>query len=593
MAISNTEDERLHALKQLRLLDTPPAESFDRITRMASQLFDLPIAAISLTDSDRQWFKSRVGVDHWEIPRDRAPCGEVADTTRAVLIPDLRDHPCYRDSLLAQSGIRFYAGAPLITREGFCLGAMCVLGTEPRQVSEQEQAALTDLAAMVMAQVELQHAFGRVDAVTGLPNRHQLLEDLHDQAAGGDGGPRHLVLAEVIDALKMSDTVRVLGVGVIEDLMREATRAISASIGLDTQIYHVGAAQFAWIVRSSQAETGLEDRLRDLGAHLHKHLSSAPVRISLNPVIGVAPIAVGQTLAEDAIRMAHNAAQEARLTGQSVSTYSMVADDHHRRRFRLLSDMRTALISGRELSLVYQPRIDLRTGACIGAEALLRWKHPELGGISPGEFIPLVEQTDLAGPLTAWVIAEAIRQIMAWRDMAIELSVSVNVSVANLDQPEFATDLIEHLQRAGIRPSVFEVEVTESALIKNRTHVEEQLRTIRNAGIRVAIDDFGTGYSSLSYLRHLPADLVKIDQSFVRDLAGDQKGQMLVRHLIEMSRGLGFRVVAEGVEDAQAYEILRSWHCEEAQGYWMSPPLAAIDLQAWLGAQATVRDEAA
>lgn len=593
MAISNTEDERLHALKQLRLLDTPPAESFDRITRMASQLFDLPIAAISLTDSDRQWFKSRVGVDHWEIPRDRAPCGEVADTTRAVLIPDLRDHPCYRDSLLAQSGIRFYAGAPLITREGFCLGAMCVLGTEPRQVSEQEQAALTDLAAMVMAQVELQHAFGRVDAVTGLPNRHQLLEDLHDQAAGGDGGPRHLVLAEVIDALKMSDTVRVLGVGVIEDLMREATRAISANLGLDTQIYHVGAAQFAWIVRSSQAETGLEDRLRDLGAHLHKHLSSAPVRISLNPVIGVAPIAVGQTLAEDAIRMAHNAAQEARLTGQSVSTYSMVADDHHRRRFRLLSDMRTALISGRELSLVYQPRIDLRTGACIGAEALLRWKHPELGGVSPGEFIPLVEQTDLAGPLTAWVIAEAIRQIMAWRDMAIELSVSVNVSVANLDQPEFATDLIEHLQRAGIRPSVFEVEVTESALIKNRTHVEEQLRTIRNAGIRVAIDDFGTGYSSLSYLRHLPADLVKIDQSFVRDLAGDQKGQMLVRHLIEMSRGLGFRVVAEGVEDAQAYEILRSWHCEEAQGYWMSPPLAAIDLQAWLAAQATVRDEAA
>jgi len=593
MAISKTEDGRLHALKQLRLLDTPPAESFDRITRMASQLFDLPIAAISLTDSDRQWFKSRVGVDHWEIPRDRAPCGEVADTTRVLLIPDLRDHPCYRDSPLAQSGIRFYAGAPLITREGFCLGAMCVLGMEPRQVSEQEQAALTDLAAMVMAQVELQHAFGRVDAVTGLPNRHQLLEDLHDQAAGGDGGPRHLVLAEVIDALKMSDTVRVLGVGVIEDLMREATRAISANLGLDTQIYHVGAAQFAWIVRSSQAETGLEDRLRDLGAHLHKHLSSAPVRISLNPVIGVAPIAVGQTLAEDAIRMAHNAAQEARLTGQSVSTYSMVADDHHRRRFRLLSDMRTALISGRELSLVYQPRIDLRTGACIGAEALLRWKHPELGGVSPGEFIPLVEQTDLAGPLTAWVIAEAIRQIMAWRDMAIELSVSVNVSVANLDQPEFATDLIEHLQRAGIRPSAFEVEVTESALIKNRTHVEEQLRTIRNAGIRVAIDDFGTGYSSLSYLRHLPADLVKIDQSFVRDLAGDQKGQMLVRHLIEMSRGLGFRVVAEGVEDAQAYEILRSWHCEEAQGYWMSPPLAAIDLQAWLAAQATVRDEAA
>ena len=593
MASIHSEDARLHALKQLRLLDTPPAESFDRITRMASQLFDLPIAAVSLTDSNRQWFKSRVGVDHWQIPRDRAPCGEVADTMSSLVIPDLLEHPCYRSSPLAQSGIRFYAGAPLTTREGFCLGAMCVLGTEPRKISEQEQTALTDLAAMVMAQVELQHAFGRVDAVTGLPNRHQLLEDLHDQDSEDDDGPRHLALAEVIDALKMSDTVRVLGVGVIEDLTREATRVISVNLGPGTQVYHVGAAQFAWIIPFSREDQGLESELNNLNAQLNKHLSSAPVRISLNPVIGIAPLAASQNLGEDVIRMAHNAAQEARLTGQSVSTYSMAADDHHRMRFQLLSDMRTALISGQGLSLVYQPRIDLSTGACIGAEALLRWKHPELGAVSPGEFIPLVEQTDLAGPLTAWVIAEAIRQIAVWRAMAINLTISVNVSVANLDQPQFAIGLIEDLRKADIHPAAFEVEVTESALIKNRAHVEEQLRAIQSAGIRVAIDDFGTGYSSLSYLRHLPADLVKIDQSFVCDLADDPKGQMLVRHLIEMSRGLGFRVVAEGVEDREAYEILRSWQCEEAQGYWMSRPLVPVDLEKWLKERATTLYEAA
>ena len=593
MTITQTEDARLHALKQLRLLDTPPAESFDRITRMASQLFGLPIAAVSLTDSDRQWFKSRVGVEHWQIPRDGAPCGEVADTTTSLVIPDLLEHPCYCSSPLAQSGIRFYAGAPLTTREGFCLGAMCVLGTEPRQVSEHEQAALTDLAAMVMAQVELQHAFGRVDAVTGLPNRHQLLEDLYDQASEADRGPCQLALAEVIDALKMSDTIRVLGVGVIEDLMREATRVISENLGPSTQVYHVGAAQFAWVIPFAQDDHKLEGELHNLGVQLNRHLSSAPVRISLNPVISVAPLGSGQNLGEDAIRMAHNAAQEARLMGHPVSTYSMAADDQHRRRFRLLSDMRTALISGQELSLVYQPRIDLNTGSCIGAEALLRWKHPELGAVSPGEFIPLVEQTDLAEPLTAWVIAAAIRQIIAWRAMAIDLAISVNVSVANLDQPHFATDLIKQLQRSGIRPSTFEVEVTESAVIKNRSHVEEQLRAIQNAGIRVAIDDFGTGYSSLSYLRHLPADLVKIDQSFVRDLADDLKGQTLVQHLIAMSQGLGFRVVAEGVEDGEAYEILRSWRCEEAQGYWMSRPLEPADLQNWLETRAATLHEAA
>ena len=577
-----SEDKRLQALKQLRLLNTPPAESFDRITRMASQLFGLPIAAISLTDCDRQWFKSRVGIDHWEIPRERAPCGEVADTTSSLVIPDLLEHPIYQSSLLAQSGIRFYAGAPLMTREGFCLGAMCVLGTKPRTVSEQEQAALVDLAAMVMAQVELQHAFGRIEAVTGLPNRHQLLEDLHDQATDSDGSLRHLALVEVIDAIKMADTIRVLGIGVVEDLMREATRALSTNLGTLFQIYHVGAAQFAWIVKSSNSESSLEPDLNVLNLQLQAHLSSAPIRISLNPVIGVAPIGVGANIGENAIRMAHNAAQEARLTGHPVSTYSIAADDHHRRRFRLLSDMRVMLISGQELSLVYQPRINLRTGSCVGVEALLRWQHPELGAISPGEFIPLVEQTDMAAPLTAWVIAAAIRQIVSWRALEIDLAVSVNVSVANLDQPHFAADLVEHLEKAGINPASFEIEITESALIKNRIRVEEQLRAIQSAGIRVAIDDFGTGYSSLAYLKHLPADVVKIDQSFVRDLADDPKEQMLVRHLIEMSQGLGFRVVAEGVEDEGAYRILKSWQCEEAQGYWMSRPLTPVDLHSWL-----------
>lgn len=582
MASIQSEVARLHALKHLKLLDTPPAESFDRITRMASQLFGLPIAAISLTDSDRQWFKSRVGVEHWEIPRERAPCGEIADTANCLVIPDLLEHPWYRGSILAHSGIRFYAGAPLITREGFCLGAMCVLGTEPRQASEKEQASLVDLAAMVMAQVELQHAFGRLDAVTGLPNRNQLLEDLSDQAFEPHGQKRYLALIEVIDALKMADTVRVLGVGVVEDLLREATRALSASLGPSLQVYHVGAAQFAWRVSASQDENTIERDLHNLSERLQASLSSAPVRILLNPVIGVAPIGNGQNVGEDAIRMAHNAAQEGRLTGHPVSSYSMAADDHHRRRFRLLSDMRAALISGQELSLVYQPRVDLGTGACVGVEALLRWQHPELGAVSPGEFIPLVEQTDLARPLTAWVIAAAIQQLVTWRALAIDLSVSVNVSVANLDQPYFATDLIERLQEAGIEPAAFEIEITESALIKNRTHVEEQLQEIRNAGIRVAIDDFGTGYSSLSYLKHLPADIVKIDQSFVRDLAEDLKGQTLVRLLIELSRGLGFRVVAEGVENRETYEILRSWQCDEAQGYWMSRPISPAALRTWL-----------
>ncbi|MFP4262209.1 MAG: GAF domain-containing protein [Halomonas sp.] len=151
--MNSLEQARLFALHQLDLLDTPPSESFDRITRMASQLFGLPIAAVSLTDANRQWFKSRVGVDHWEIPRDTAPCAEVSETGGVLVIPDMLASACYRDSHLPNSGIRFYAGAPLVTREGHTLGAMCVLGDMPREVTEQERAMLSDLAAMVMAQI--------------------------------------------------------------------------------------------------------------------------------------------------------------------------------------------------------------------------------------------------------------------------------------------------------------------------------------------------------------------------------------------------------------------------------------------------------
>lgn len=164
-----TEEARMDALLQLDLLDTDPSEAFDRITRMAATLFELPIAAVSLTDRDRQWFKSRVGVKHTSIPREGAPCAQVAETAAVLVIPDMFADPCYRNSHLARSGIRFYAGAPLTTQEGYGLGAMCVLGLEPREVTSSELVALKDLSAMVMAQIELQHAFGRVDHSAGCP----------------------------------------------------------------------------------------------------------------------------------------------------------------------------------------------------------------------------------------------------------------------------------------------------------------------------------------------------------------------------------------------------------------------------------------
>jgi EAL domain-containing protein (putative c-di-GMP-specific phosphodiesterase class I) len=252
--------------------------------------------------------------------------------------------------------------------------------------------------------------------------------------------------------------------------------------------------------------------------------------------------------------------------------------------------MRQALNAEDQLSLAYQPRVDMRTGACVGAEALLRWCHPVLGNISPGEFIPAVEQTELARPLTDWVIGKAIRQSLIWQEAAIAIPISVNVSAANLEENDFAERLFERLAAAGMPSSAIELEVTESAVIRDGSRVREHLRRIRAANIKVAIDDFGTGYSSLSYLKSLPADIIKIDQSFIRDLAGNARGKTLVGSMISMARSLDYHVVAEGVEDADAYEFLRSAHCDEAQGYLIARPAPPGDFARWFTDRAAVAD---
>ncbi|MFN2331812.1 MAG: GAF domain-containing protein, partial [Halomonas sp.] len=252
--MKNSEQARLFALEQLDLLDTLPSESFDRITRMASQLFGLPIAAVSLTDTDRQWFKSRVGVDHREIPREKAPCAAVCESAEVVVIPDMLDSNVYRDSHLANTGIRFYAGAPLTTREGQTLGSMCVLGREPRKVTEQEKATLVDLAAMVMAQIELQHAFGRVDPLTGLANAGQFDEDLQDLAQDASGEQRAAFFTEVVEASQLSVLHRTMGPAFLDELTRVSAQCLKQAISGESKLYHLGGCKFVHLVSADSED---------------------------------------------------------------------------------------------------------------------------------------------------------------------------------------------------------------------------------------------------------------------------------------------------------------------------------------------------
>lgn len=580
------EKARLDALHQLKLLDTPSSESFDRITRMASQIFGLPVAAVSLTDRDRQWFKSRVGVDHESIPREKAPCSQVAESAGPLVIEDLQQDQFYANSPLGLAGTRFYAGAPLVTSDGYGLGALCVLGTEPRQASAAEMAALTDLAAMVMAQIELQHAFGRIDPVSNMPNRTQFCEDLLDMARDHRGEDRLVVVVDLARDDQIGRISRAMGGTRVDELIREAAQSLRRALDPSRIAYHVGATQFAFL---GPIDVDRDAYMGDLRSSFAAIRASSSLRFVTNVAIGVRSFTLGHASASDVLRAAASAAQDARSADGAIALYSPASDIAHRRQYTLLQDFGTALEAGDQLRLVFQPRIELATRRCIGVEALLRWRHPLLGEISPGEFIPIIEQTSLARPTTQWVLDAAMDQLVRWNEVGIVIAVSVNISAANFEE----ADLIERIQlgllRRQLRPDQLEIELTESAIMDHPDHAMAMLADLAAAGICLAIDDFGTGHSSLAYLQRLPAQVVKIDQAFVRNLtAATGPDFVLVETMIGLAQKLGYRVVAEGVETEDAAGVLVQIGCEEAQGFLFGRPMEPANFVRWLSDGETV-----
>lgn len=574
------EEGRLAALRQLKLLDTPASESFDRITRMASQIFNLPVAAVSLTDRDRQWFKSRVGIDHDSIPRDKAPCSEVAETNEPVVIEDFAASPSYADSLLAHAGTRFYAGAPLITTDGYGLGALCVLGTEPRQITPSEMAALIDLAAMVMAQIELQHAFGRIDPVSELATQMQFRDDLVDLARDRPGERRFAVAVDLARDDELSRFRQAMGGARVDDMICEASLALQTALTPARTAYHVGAAQFAFL---SPPDVEQDAYLGLLRSTFDTIRAVSSVRFVTSVAIGVRPFILGEVAADDVLRGASSAAQDARREDGAIAVYSSSNDMAHRRRYRLLEDFGAALEADDQLRLVYQPRLALATGRCISVEALLRWRHPTLGDISPAEFIPIIERTTLARQTTQWVLNTALDELAGWQRAGSPLNLSINISASNFSE----TDLVERIQsgllQRRLRADRLEIELTESAIMDQPDRAMAMLRELADAGVSLAIDDFGTGQSSLAYLQRLPAHVVKIDQAFVRGLsAGDSSDATLIETMVDLAHKLGFRVVAEGIETHNAAAALARMGCEEGQGYLFSRPLDADRLPRWL-----------
>lgn len=576
------EAKRQIRVADLCLLDSTPDETFDQIVALAAAYFQVPIALISIIDGGRQWFRSTIGLSVSETPRRDSFCAyailadeffEVCDATQ--------DERFFDNPLVSGSpGIRYYAAYPLITGEGFGLGSLCIIDTNSRAaMNKRDRAMLEGFARLVMHRIFALRSLSYIDSPTGLFNRARLQADIGE---GLDAQmPSTLVSADLISPKFLNDIVKALGYDFAIQLIIAIRDRLHVLLPAGCKLYKIGPTRFAFLC-PAQVNFDIEDLLDRIVSEFQSPLECLGIPIQMQAGLGVLALIPGESEGQDWLRLVASSSDEARERGIGWMRYQPLQDFAQQRAFSLLQALSEAICAPDQFRLEYQPRIDLATGRCVSVEALLRWTHPQLGAVGPGEFIPLAEKTALMAPLSRWVMRTAIEQAARWQREQSGLKISVNVSAAEMGSAEFVDTLLSLLAEQGVNPTGFEVEFTESAFISNPQEVRRQLERLRASGVDVAIDDFGTGYSNWSYLRDLPANTVKIDQSFTRYLVSDSRDQRLVQTIISLAKGLGYRVVAEGVETKATLELLRQWGCDEGQGYFFAKPMSANAIQAWL-----------
>jgi diguanylate cyclase (GGDEF)-like protein len=413
------------------------------------------------------------------------------------------------------------------------------------------------------------------DALTGLPNRTRFRADVDAALAAAVAPGGCAVLLMDLDHFKeVNDT---LGHQNGDLLLQEVARRLSASVRPGEHVARLSGDEFAVLVPgvADEAPAGRAAE-RILGAFAEPFvINGMPLARSTSMGIALSPR--DATDPDTLLQRADVALYDAKRSRRGHEFYRPERDQYSPARLALYGEFKRALEED-ELLVEYQPQADLRTGRITSAEALVRWRHPIRGLISPVEFIPIVEQTDLVRPLARFVLGEAVRQGAAWRRAGLAIAVAVNLSTRNLLEPDLPDHVEALLTRYDLPARALELEVTETDIMADEKRADACLDRLRALGVRIAVDDFGTGESSYSRLRHLPIDVLKIDKSFIVALQSGGREVSIVKSMIDLGRNLGLRVVAEGAETDAAFQVLQELGCDYVQGYFVAWPMPADDL---------------
>jgi diguanylate cyclase (GGDEF)-like protein/PAS domain S-box-containing protein len=432
----------------------------------------------------------------------------------------------------------------------------------------------------LLRQSELNEHQAMHDGLTGLPNR-TLFRDRIEQAialARRDGG--QLAVA-MIDLDRFKDVNDTLGHHAGDTLLVEVGRRLRGILRSSDTVARLGGDEFGVLISQPRSTSDVAVVIGKMRAALERSVTVEGLALPAEGSIGIAMFPSHGRDVDTLLRHADAAMYCAKETKAGHVFYDGSRAEANPARLTLVSELRRA-IEQRELTLYYQPKAALASGTVKSVEALLRWNHPERGVVGPDEFIPLAQQTGLIKPLTLYVLDEALCQCREWQNAGLNIGVAVNLSVRNLLDADFPTQVRRLLVKREVDPGLLQLEITESTMLSDPVRTKRVLDKLAAMGIALSIDDFGTGYSSLSYLSQLPVNEIKIDRSFVMNMAESDNDAVIVRSTIDLGRNLGLQVVAEGVETEQAWDELSELGCTLAQGYYLSRPVPAAELTEWL-----------
>lgn len=596
-SIPEEEGERLGALRDYGLGSERPLPDLDPVVRIAARMFDMPMAAVNMIGSDHVFFAASTGIGAVDMRRDVSFCAHAILQDAVMVVPDARGDERFHDNplVVADGGIRFYAGVPLRSVEGHALGALCVIDTKPRLCfSSEDKARLRELACMAADRLELRRidvsaanalAVEGTASRDGLDNLRRIAErdvitGLHNRKAFYRAAeaallrqPTAAVIILDIDGFK--DMNNVLGPEAGDQILRAVAQVMVDTAGADCFVARLGNDEFA-VLQSPADEWSANAVVARLLAGLASvsPLCGHELRIGASCGIALAPLH-----AQEAVELIGDAAlalsrAKSRGSGRSISydrELRCSANDRH----GYCLALHRAVTNG-EFLLFFQPQVSLADNRLVGMEALIRWLHPTRGLLSPAAFLPQLERGPLAAGVGTWVIDEACMQAAHWLRMGLsDFRVAVNVFGTQFFTGDLCLDVTRSLARHGLRPEALEIELTENIALSDDDAVLETLHRMRDIGVGIAFDDFGTGYASLSMLTHYPLTRIKIDRLFVSRMLHSAREASVTDAILDIGRNLGISITAEGIETEAQRDYLVERNCPEGQGYLFGRPMPA------------------